>query len=681
MPFRQAGDHSEGHFRTSGDQLPDSGLMDAVKSFGSGVIEGVTGAGQQLMAAAQPFKTQSAAQMAPRHGQQTDAIQGVANLIPQIPGLLAKQLNAPQNIQQGVANAGQLLTDPMSRFRQDGLIHDPQTMGGRYAQKIGMATPALAMPGSIAARVGGTVVPAAAGQTAREVTGAMGGGPRAQQAAELAAALATGALVSKATGPTVAQRMLADSTKGATDAQVQASAQRMAKGLGLPGGGVRITGDEALAQETSGGTGIQRLSRAVSNTRQGANRVAAELKNRPQQVRDASLATFDQIAPPVTNPAAVGLRGQAAAEGAIRDVKQARSAAVNPDYAAAGPQPVDPQGMTALLGDIDAAVSADKTGLVGGRLKQMRDLLAASPDVENIDRVRKFFRDRSQLPIGSTDALTGEESKAVGGFLQRLSNENGTGLLDAVQPFAAGKQKYQDITRNAVEPVTSGPVGRIAAEATDLRADPQAQGRTLFPTNPPEGAANETVAALRSMGAQDPNIGADLTRLHLTNRLNETTQNLQSGPNMSGGARFAADIAGNPEQRANLLGGIGEVAPQAAPTVADLVDALQATGMRGNEGSPTAGYQQFAKDLGVGEAPVELAKSVARPLGIPARIGGWLEQRALESNSDKLLDVLMGSPGQFEQGVLGARAKMTGQNDPLIRALIAQASAQSGASQ
>jgi hypothetical protein len=639
MPFRTDSDQAHGGgYRSEADKPADTGIIDYAKSLGSGALEGLAATVDQL------------------HHQLTS-----------VPVLGAADHAANMVVQ---AATGRPHTSALEASRPLGSDYQPQTTPGRYLHSVGEFAPGALFPGSALTRIAGAVLPGVASEGTGDIARSMGASPELTKKAQMVAALAGGAATGLTHMPNTADRMLAEAVprKSVPDAKIDEAAQLMSRGLKLPNGGVRLTGDEAIAMVTGGGTGIQRLSRGVVNTRKGGNRMAQALRDRPDQVRNATMGTLDQIAPPVQNPAAVGLRGQAAAEGAVGEVKQARSAAVNPDYTAAGPQTVDPAGMKSLLSDIDAAVSADKTGLIGGRLQQLRDLLAASPDVENIDRVRKFFRDRSELPVGSTDALTGEESKAINGFLQRLSNEGGSGLLDAVPEFASGKAKYQALSKSLVEPVTSGPVGRIATEATDLRADPVQQGTRLYPSNPPEGAANETVAALRSLNSVDPTIGADLTRLHLTNRFNETAQDLQGGPNPAGGAKFAADIAANREQEANLMAGIGEAAPKAAPDMKTLIETLRATGMRGNEGSPTAGYQAFAKDLGVGEAPVELAKTIARPLGVPARIGTWLENRALEKNSDKLLDVLLADPEQFKAMMLKARA--SGANGKMVADLL-----------
>lgn len=88
-------------------------------------------------------------------------------------------------------------------------------------------------------------------------------------------------------------------------------------------------------------------------------------------------------------------------------------------------------------------------------------------------------------------------------------------------------------------------------------------------------------------------------RAHLESAFNDATANLQSGPNVMGGAKFARDLVGNPQAGANV-----ESALRALPNgdaIADgfnrFLDTMQATGYKPAKGSDTAFNQHIQKDL------------------------------------------------------------------------------------
>lgn len=209
-----------------------------------------------------------------------------------------------------------------------------------------------------------------------------------------------------------------------------------------------------------------------------------------------------------------------------------------------------------------------------------------------------------------------------------------------------------------LEPLQAGPLGAISraqAQAGGVQGSMVgSQTRALYPSAPPEGAAGPTAQALEML-PQD--VSAGLTRQHLMNTLNESTQDLQSGPNQWGGAKFASTIAGNPEQRAVLEAGVGAAGgdPQ---NLRGLLAALEATGKRQAPGSKTAYNVEDLKRLGEAGALGETAKAVASGPSMFRRFGEGLQDWQTERNARGLADALLADPARAQEILLEARRRV-----------------------
>ena len=103
------------------------------------------------------------------------------------------------------------------------------------------------------------------------------------------------------------------------------------------------------------------------------------------------------------------------------------------------------------------------------------------------------------------------------------------------------------------------------------------------------------------MRRKDPTAVPDWTRQQLEGIFNETGQNLQNGPNQFGGAKFAATIQGNKQQKANLQALVQESAGmQAYQGFERVLNNLEAQGTRQGAGSQTSFNNQFQKELSEG---------------------------------------------------------------------------------
>lgn len=574
----------------------------------------------------------------------------------------------------------------MAQGRLVGAPYQSQTKAGEYTRTVGEFAPGLFMGpegaaenmiGSAARKGAGraanvlaasaaknVLAPALASETAGQVTK----GTRYEQGSRLAAALATGGATALTTGAPREARMVNDATRGVTAQQLADAVEGGRRDVAI---GVPTTMAERVktAAPHSTLTGTQKM---IEASPQGAQ-LRARMAQRPAQVTQAGNAVLDQIAP-AGRPDMVSTQAQAAADSALRGIEGERTAAASPFYQAASGQQVPAQDIQSLVDDLRAHARTDQTGLIGPRLEEMAQRFAPNgqpiTDVGQLDTLRGHYRDLADLPPGTDGALDRRQSGAISPYLQRLSNEGRTGILDQNPNFVQGNQTYQDLSRTVVDPALAGPLGSIAGRGANSRPTIQAQGGALYPSAAPEGQAAVTAEAAQRMGDQ----GAPLTRAYLAQKLAEQTQSNIPGENEWGGAKFAADVAGNQNQRAALMAGVGQVAPQAQQPVDDLLSALQATGRRERVGSDTAGNIKADADVtggGVGFhglTPIGWAKGALTTASDATKsaLGGARRQR--------LADMLQMPPEQWLAQIQNARDQVGQGNIPanLARALAAQ---------
>lgn len=296
-------------------------------------------------------------------------------------------------------------------------FYHPQTRAGRYAETVGEFLPGATGGGFLSALRYG-VAPAIASEAAGEATQ----GTRLEPYARAGAALATGGAAALASRPGTAAGALSDAA-GGLDRSTLDAAQRLmdvAQQQGTP-----LTLAEAVQHVTDGGTRLGSLQRVVEQSRGGAEAMGRFYAGRPDQVQDAGGAAIDRIGtvpavpldgsmgPVYPNTSAIGPGVQRAAQGALdatqlaqdaraalstagprvgaeqagqaiqgdlRSTYDARLAArlaqARSDYAAAGSDTINPDGVQAILDDLDRQATADKTGLLAPRLRDLRKRLS-----------------------------------------------------------------------------------------------------------------------------------------------------------------------------------------------------------------------------------------------------------------------------------------------------------------
>jgi hypothetical protein len=428
------------------------------------------------------------------------------------------------------------------------------------------------------------------------------------------AAFAAGGAGALASGPSSAESIIrskipASVTEGDITRAGQLIDHAQARGVTLtwPEALTRVTGQPVL-------TDTQRILESHGQTRVAMNDVLAD---RPAQIERAARNEFDQIGAKSAQPSSLGPQAGKAFEDTVQGVERARTNAVNPYYEAAAKEHVPGPEVQGLVKNIDEAIASDKTGIVGNSLKEIRQLLVETPgrpavppvrtaretpngkiyevtpgkdavpetfltDIENLDRVRKYVRDKLEMPQIGQDAITKEQGRNIIGAIDELKAK----MLASSDNFAQGKQLYQDITKKYVEPIMNGPIGKLAnSDTTTSKAI-----SVLFPQNPLPNSAGEVRDAVSALVKRRPAVAEELVRTHAEMVFNEAARELQGGANAFSGAKFAKLIAGNSQQRANLQSAV-EALPNGAARwqgFEHLLDIMSATGSRQPRGSLTA---------------------------------------------------------------------------------------------
>lgn len=605
-------------------------LTDIPASFGSGVVRG---AAETAMLPITATRMTGEMQDAASYG----VVQAMDALANQLFGSERMPEDAQQKLKAAMTGNRDMLDKGQDAIRgvMDDNLYAPKTTPGEYADMVGQFTvpgglptrAARALP-TAARRAGeyaadltrGAVIPGVVSEAAGQATE----GTSFEAPARIAGALVgnVGAAAGRAAGAPENVLRRAAGPADAIDWERAVALQNNSRGVAL-------TGPEAIAQAQGGASALPNLQRVVEGSVEGRAATAPFFSARPGQVDTAVDDVLNLISPQSNNPSLLGPRASQAATDAIGDVEAARTAAVRPTYAAADLDNVPVAGVQAILDDIAAVTAADTTGVLSGPLNDLRNRLIAQPaqagqpatrtpvmgpngqvtrytqtpavdpvparpatDIENLDRTRKYFRDRMDLPQIGQDAITKEQNAAVTAQLTRLDDL----MTQHSGNYAAGKQQYADITRDVVDPVALGPLGKVAAANETATA-----GNAILPQNPMTGSGDETIDAVRRLVAQDPETTTGLIRQNLGDRYAKAATDTQEGANEFVGAKFHKDVAGNRPRRETLDAVMSALPDQrAALSMPELLDVLQATGRRKPIGSATEFNRALNADLGTG---------------------------------------------------------------------------------
>lgn len=566
--------------------------------------------------------------------------------------------------------SGENLTNQVAKV-VPGVKYQPATEAGKIAATVGEFTPGLLSPGSMAQRVvGGVLAPAFASEGLGRAAGAIS--PSLEAPGRLVGALVGGVGGALATRPSTAEAAVAGGMRGVDDATLAAAGQLMQAAQTR---GIALTWPEAIAQASGGGgRGLTNMQRVVEGSQGGGDVMGAFMAQRPGQIEASARRQFDTIAPQSQAPSTIGPAiGEAALQTAT-DARAIRSAQTRPFYERAAGDTVPAENVNGIIAQLDEIIARAGTPELAGPAQQLRDRLIAQPatpatpgtpaartpvtdpntgrviryeataatpgtpgapavphtNVGRLDEVYGSARDQFTGPAPLANGTEARASRYAAEALEPLDN-----ALRAASPaLAEGRQVHQAVTRQFIDPLMQGPIGKLAERDLGTR---QAIN-VLFPTNPLPGSAPEIVRTVGALAQRNPMAARQIVRAHVESVFNEATQALQTGANQFGGAGFAAVLRGNTQQAENLAAAIqGVGGPQVLQGFDEFLNVLSATGQRQRIGSQTAFNQETQDILRRGGAIGEAANAVATAgIKLPGRIKDAYEQWRLGRNTEQI---------------------------------------------
>lgn len=591
---------------------------DVVKSAGAGLARGVA------LTAGLPQALDSLADFAAQQtvGRAINAVKSGGKDFSPVPSERAQTARdlLPLPSSEAVQGAIEGVTGP---------LYEPQTTAGQYAR-----TAAEFVPGTLMAPGGGVisnairygVVPGLTSEAAGQATK----GTAYEPFARVGGALAGGGAAALMSRPGTAARAIREQLPEGVTPQMVDQAGALIDSAAQQG--VTLSWPEALSQ-VAGRPVLTNVLRHLEGAPQTEARMAEFFGQRPQQIETAGRQAIGNIGPVNAAPSTIGPAVGQAAEGIVNDVRGAINTASEPLYTAASTARLSPQEMarvTAHPGWQEArnAVRNDP---------QLNRYVANLPDdsVGFLNEVKKYLdtaAENASAPVNAQrnmqrSAGYGADATAVRDAARRASPEYG----QALDLQATARERY-------LQPLLDGPLGKLASRDTTTRDAINA----LFPQNPLPNSAQEIGRTVGQLARRNPRVAADLVRAHVESVFNEATQALQSGANQAGGAKFAAVLVGNPQQRANLEAAINAL-PNGAERLAGFnrfLEVAQATGTRQNIGSRTAYNAEMLKNQSTSGLVGEGAKAVANPLKGVQFLADKYERWRLGRNLDELANIL-----------------------------------------
>jgi len=403
--------------------------------------------------------------------------------------------------------------------------------------------------------------------------------------------------------------------------------------------GTPLTAAEALAQVT-GGNRLTSTQRIVENTQKSGQTMSDFMNQRPQANVNAFNQVANEISPFITRPATLNKT----AEDFITRSEKGLTKGVAPYYQAgigemknlsAGKAlPVLPLEVKQLSANsaIDDAINhviKDKySGASGLSRNNPETLLSAK---KYLDAQYSKFSNKM------TESFDKEKAANAFGGSKQLDD-----FLASKSPsYAKGRDIYSAAQAKDIQPRKEGMLGQLAETGGTTEGMMSQQSGILMPPAPKATSPKEISATIKLLRREDPNVVKDWTRQNIQGIFNENNQNLQSGANQFGAAKFASTIAGNANQKANLKTLISESAsPQAYKGFETMLDVFEAQGKRLPAGSATAFNQEALQELKGGG----LVKAALTPFK-PSNIVAGFEDFRMRLNSQKLAELLTDPDG------------------------------------
>lgn len=627
----------------------------------------------------------------------TGLIRGVSNL-PGIPNLIGQVLQKPGPVPGGVQEMRRMSGEPMD---QSG----PVRSAGEFLQKhtyspqeisqgvfdisgIRPAEPQTPFERIQAAGASGTGTGFIGGPVGA-VTGALSG-VGGQSAAELGAPEWVQLLAS--IGVPLSGAGLKRLMENVTTSQPTKLLQQAAKSLKAPefqkaaqtfadarAEGSKMTWAEAVASATDRGSAASRMLslQRVAEASPGGQQILGDIMAARPAANEAMMARLQQqigAMPKGQAASEVPQQMQLAAQGAMQEVNQLGTKLASPFYKAAGPKQVPEADLRQIIDDLN--VTIDKTGATAAKkqLESFRDDLLADTktgtsklDIERLDSVRKFWRDKSELPVVAAEAVPKEVSAKITNTLNSLKK-----LMQQTSPeFETGRFVSQFGKREMSGPTERSPIGVMASEGSPTL---KGQKAALLPRNPQNLDENTIRFTMKMLNRQEPEVARNWAQLVLKSEFDEAAKAF-GGPTQQWGLdKFRLNMQAN-SQAAKNIGAVLRSLPNGAAVETGwkrIMEIAKGQGARERPGSMTAFNTETIEAMKAGNVPVGLLKPVKT-------VSDWFEKVRYERHGEELAKLLMAPSSQELLAAIAMSPKGGLRQNMLIGALFGGSKAEGAA--
>lgn len=509
-----------------------------------------------------------------------------------------------------------------------GTFDAPESRPAKLAQTVSEFTTGAGLMGGIRGAAARSGIGATSG-VASEAGGQMFEGTNAETPARV-----VGGVLGSLTPAAVRavrprpEAIVRESLTGVPDEQLRAASQLQSRSQML---GTPLTAAEALDNPR-----LLNAQRVVEQSSGGGQILNDFIRRRTEGIAPAVNRVLDDIGPRGLIPEQVANRVQDAAVSSIDTARRGRTASTREMFQTAGRGRIPRNVIGSLRTDIkramqDAPESAQKL------LQKLDDRLASRPTVGSINTVRQELREAIDLPSINPNSVDSQTRGIVGEILGKTSS-----VLEENSPLLKkANRRFQQISRDTVEPLTRGDVGRLANNDLDIAnvgSRVKAQVKVIID---PDSARPQTIKQVaRELGKSDPDALRDVVRLHLENSFDLASKAIQSGDNTFKGAKFNVVLRGRPQQQQNLKAAI-ESLPQGNARYQgfqNLMNVLEAQGRRRPVGSPTAFNEQELRALSGGGGVLARGGSFVSSTG--GALAQWLDDFRLGRNSQRMAELL-----------------------------------------
>lgn len=342
-------------------------------------------------------------------------------------------------------------------------------------------------------------------------------------------------------------------------------------------------------------------------------------------VRRGLIAPTRNIGTPSEN----ATRAQRAATEVISGAERDRTAAAQPFYRAARSDIIGPDALEGVARTIaDERPHFPLPGQQSALTQFERAIEGrAGMPASTVESLARGARIQAELPtIGATPA--DKQAAAALGRVREALHE-AAGLSPNVQ---AGRQVYQDFTRNVLDPLNAGPVGKVAGRGFDPAVTPPAQRVTSAVSDANTVRADDIRTLHTQLNAQDRQAFPGIAKTWFENELDAALKPTQAGNTSAAGAKVAHALVGTPQQRENfqeVMRGVaianGRNPDDVVRGAMNLMQVLERTGRTPGVGSQTASRAEISRELGksvTGDALDIVSARPLRPWG--KRIDDWV---------------------------------------------------------